>query len=48
MDIECTLNRLEGEWWFDFGISYQRTEYHHKHKRVITIALLLVSLYIRW
>ena len=48
MSIECMLNNLEGDWWFDIGFSYQKTDYHHKYRRVITIAMVFFSIYIRW
>jgi len=48
MKIEVELNELEGSWWFDLGISYQKTEFHHKYKRVFTIGLGLAAVYIRW
>lgn len=46
--MEIKWNELENEWWFDLGISYQRTPYHPKHKKVITISLIIFSIYIRW
>jgi len=48
MSIECMLHKLEGDWWFDLGISYQKTYYHHTHRRVVTIAIAFFSIYIRW
>ena len=53
MRIECMLNNLDedwmnGDWWFDLGISYQKTEYHHQYRKVFTIALVFFSIYIRW
>ena len=48
MNIELTLNTLDNkEWWFDIGMSYQKTHYHEK-KRVFTIALVFFSVYVRW
>ena len=48
MSIEYGLNCLEGDWWFDLGISYQKTPYHHEHRKVITVSLVFFSVYIRW
>ena len=48
MSIEYELNYLEGDWWFDLGISYQKTPYHHEHKKVITVSLVFFSVYVRW
>jgi hypothetical protein len=48
MTLEFAVNRIDKEYWFDLGISYQRTEYHHNYGQVITIALGLASIYIRW
>ena len=48
MSIECMLNNLGGDWWFDLGISYQRTDGHHKYRQVFTIAIVFFSIYIRW
>lgn len=48
MKVEITLNTLDNkEWWFDIGLSYQRTPYT-RTKQVFTIALLFFSVYIRW
>jgi len=47
MKVEIAWNKIDKEWWFDIGISYQTTSYY-KSKRVITIALLFFSLYFRW
>ena len=48
MNIECMLNCLESDWWFDLGVSYQKTPYHHTHKKVMTLSLVFFSVYIRW
>jgi len=48
MKVEITLNTLDNrEWWFDLGLSYQRTQYT-RTKRVFTIALIFFSVYVRW
>jgi hypothetical protein len=48
MKVEIVLNTLDNkEWWFDLGLSYQRT-LHPRTKRVFTIALLFFSVYVRW
>jgi hypothetical protein len=49
MNIELTLNTLDNkEWWFDLGISCQKTNYHHQKKYVFTISLVFFSVYVRW
>lgn len=48
MIIEFNLNRLEGDWWFELGISIEKTEYHPSKKMVLTIALAFASVYVRW
>ncbi len=48
MIIEFMLNRLEGDWWFELGISIEKTEYHPNKKMVLTIALAFASVYVRW
>jgi hypothetical protein len=48
MKIEFLLNRLEGDWWFDLGISCQKTDFHPNKKMVFTIALGFATVYIRW
>jgi len=48
MKLEIIWNCLEGDWWFDLGISCQKTNYHHNKKMVFTIALGIMSIYIRW
>lgn len=49
MNVEFTLNRLGGgQWWFDLGISYQRTQYHTKRERLFAIGFGIATLYIRW
>jgi hypothetical protein len=47
MQIEFELNRCT-YWWFDLGISFQKTEFHPSKKWVFTLALGLVTLYVRW
>lgn len=48
MKFEFGLNKCEGDWWFDLGISYQHTQYYPGMKRVFAIALGLATIYIRW
>ncbi len=50
MKIECNWNRIEydDEWWFDIGVCYQKTQYHYKYIRVLTLSFIIFSLYIRW
>lgn len=47
MKIEFMLNKIEGDWWFDLGISCQKTSYHEKGW-VFSIALGIATIYIRW
>lgn len=48
MKIEVSLHTLDDkEWWFDLGISIHRTPYYEK-KRVVTLALVFFSIYLRW
>ena len=54
MKIECMWHTLSDadqwynfkEWWFELGISYQRTESLTKH--VFAISLAVFSIYVRW
>jgi hypothetical protein len=48
MNMECTLNAMEKDWWLDLGISYQKTNLHYKYRHVFTIAMVFFSVYIRW
>lgn len=48
MNIEVNWNCLENQWWFELGLGYSKTEYHSKYNKVITIALILFTIYIRW
>ena len=49
MKAEFTFHTFgDGTWWFDLGVSCQKTEYHHKYNMVFTIALGVCSIYIRW
>ena len=48
MEIEVDMNKFDtGDWWYDLGISFTHTQYH-KYKRVFTISIVIVSIYIRW
>ena len=55
MKIECMWHTLSDadqwynfkEWWFELGISYQRTEYLTT-KHVFAISLAVFSIYVRW
>lgn len=47
MKIEIWWNKLD-DWFFDLGISYQRTLYHPTHRHVFCIALGIVSINFRW
>jgi hypothetical protein len=49
MSIEILWNKYtEGDWWFELGIGYSKTEYHPRYKRVFTVALGIASVYFRW
>lgn len=49
MNIEFSLNTFDNEeWWFDLGISCQKTEYYHNKKMVFAIGLGIATIYIRW
>lgn len=48
MKIEAVLNKLDSDWWFDLGISLQKTEFHPGSKYVFAIALGIATVYIRW
>jgi hypothetical protein len=49
MIIEIGFNCLDGDnWWFDIGISCQKTENHPTKKMVFAIALAIATIYIRW
>ena len=48
MIIEVELHKLKKDWWIELGITYSTTELHPEYKKVIVIALLIISIYIRW
>lgn len=48
MKIELNWNCLEGTWWYSVGIGLSKTEYHPKYKNVLTVELLIASIYVRW
>jgi hypothetical protein len=45
--IEASINKLEGSWWFDLGLSYTKTHYHKK-KNVFSIGFGFFTVYVRW
>jgi hypothetical protein len=48
MKVEISRNKFDdSEWWFDFGISCQKTN-QKKLPMVFCIALMFFSIYIRW
>jgi len=47
MKIECSLNVLEKEWWFDLGLSIQKTKHHADYNFVTTLSFVFFSVYIR-
>ena len=49
MNIEVSLNTLgDNDWWFDLGISIDKTEYHPTHRYVLTLGLAFFSIYFRF
>lgn len=46
--FEVSKNEIENEWWFDLGISFQKTNFHHEFKSVLTISIILISIYVRF
>jgi hypothetical protein len=47
MRIEIAWNKLDEDWWFHLGISYEHTHYN-KYNRVASIALGIATIYIRF
>lgn len=48
MEIEVGINKFDtGDWWYELGISYTHCKYH-KYKRVLTMSIVIYSIYIRW
>jgi hypothetical protein len=48
MKTEFVWNNFDGEWWFDIGISYQKTPFHPEKRRVLTFAIGIATIYFRW
>ena len=48
MKIEFNTNKLDNDWWFSLGISYQKTEFHSEFNKVCTVDLGFWTMYIRW
>ena len=48
MKLEITLNEIENSWWFDLGISFQKTEFHHNKDYVFTLSIVFFSIYLRF
>lgn len=48
MKIEILFNELCKEWWFDFGVSFQRTKQHPTKDYVFTLSIIFFSIYIRF
>lgn len=48
MNVEYELNCLCGDWWFDLGIGYRKTNLHREFNHLITLSLIVFSIYIRW
>jgi hypothetical protein len=48
MKIELLLNELEGDWWFELGISLTKTPYHPDKRMLLAIGFVIFTLYIRW
>ena len=48
MKLEVALNTLDNkEWWYDLGISIQKTPYH-ENKRVCAVEFIFFTIYLRW
>jgi len=48
MIAELCFNTVDSKsWWFDLGISFQRSQYRQKNW-VFTLALGFMTLYLRW
>jgi hypothetical protein len=48
MKVEFSRNKLDNDWWFSLGISYQRTEFHYIYNKAFTVDLGFWTIYIRW
>lgn len=48
MKVEIEWNEIENNWWFDLGLSYQKTQYHRQYENVVTVGLGIFSIYVRW
>jgi|688.fasta_scaffold1888979_3 hypothetical protein len=46
MEVDVLLNEIEGDWWFDLGISYEKISF--RYKKVISIAFVFFTIYIRF
>jgi len=48
MQLEIDLNNLDGDWWFNLGITFDSTKYNPDYKYLVTIGLAFFSVYIRF
>lgn len=48
MQLEIELNNLDGDWWFNLGITFDSTKYNPNYKYLVTIGLAFFSVYIRF
>jgi hypothetical protein len=46
--VETSVNRLDDDWWFELGITWQRTPYHREFGRLFSLGLGLFTIYFRW
>jgi hypothetical protein len=37
MEIEFLLNNIDGDWWFEFGFSIQKTRYYKLNRAINAI-----------
>jgi hypothetical protein len=47
MKVEALLNEVDGDWWFELGISYDPNNIF-EYKKVISISFVLFTMYIRF
>ena len=49
MKLEVSTNTLDGkDWWFDLGVSCQKTNFHPDKTWLFSIALGFFTVYFRW
>ena len=47
MKVEVLLNELDGQWWFELGISYEPNNLF-EYQKVISISFVFFTIYIRF